>query len=468
MEPSRILILDDEHSRLISHYLSKMGFLTYQAERPSKAFTILEREKVNLALVDINLPEMSGVDVIRKIQSEHPGIITVAVTGSTEISMVINCFRAGARDFLPKPFNYDSLKEVIERTNSFQKLQGKLQNQPVNYRHIQSPLNQKFPVELIGVSSGIKKVIHLAARVADTHDTSVLITGESGTGKELVAHSIHALSHRAERFFHCVNCSAIPETLFESEFFGYKKGSFTGAIANTSGWFEAADKGTLFLDEIAELPMHMQAKFLRVLDDKMISKIGTTDETQLDVRIIAATNQNLEELVRKKAFREDLYHRLNSFHIHIPPLRERKEDILELINFFIRHFSKYFGKTISHVDEKVYHTLYGYDFPGNVRELKNMIERALILCDQSTLYADDFFVPTQAEKAMSSAHRSHDSLSEVLDLDRLEEQAILKALQKSRYNRSKAALLLNISRQTLNRKIQKYQLLPEQRKSSST
>lgn len=461
MEVLRILILDDEavFRNELADFFTELSYIPFSAATPSEAFRILQEENIDIALVDIVLPEMSGLEVLNRIRNLNPHVACIAITGHGDMNTVISSMRAGAADFLSKPFSLFDLRQSIERTRRFVELEDRLKKTEINYKLISADLKERIGVEIVGVSPAMKKVISLASKVAETDSTSVLITGESGTGKELIARGIHALSSRSNNFFHSVNCSAIPETLFESEFFGHKKGAFTGAIESTTGWFEISHHGTLFLDEVAELPLPMQAKFLRVLDDKVISKIGAKHEISLDLRIIAATNQNIQAMVDSKKFRVDLYHRLNSFTIHIPPLRERREDIPELINYYVKHFAAKLGKNIFEVDEKVHNKLYNYEFPGNVRELKNMIERAMIVCDGSVLQLKHLC------KLKGSANGNGDQLviNGDYDLEKIEKEVITKALHHCGFNKSKAARLLNISRQALDRKLEKFEIREETR-----
>jgi len=298
-------------------------------------------------------------------------------------------------------------------------------------------------------------VLKLMYSVAKSDHTSVLITGESGTGKELIARGIHYLSDRVERPFRPVNCSTVSEDLFDSEFFGHKRGSFTGATSDRKGWFEAAEKGTLFLDEIADLNINNQPKFLRVLDNKLISRLGETTEKSVDVRIVAATNFDLLNLVEKGQFRLDLYYRLNSFVIHIPPLRDRKDDIPRLVDHFIKMYSAKMNKKIQQVDKNVVEHLIQYEFPGNVRELKHMIENAIILCDGKTLHINHFVF---LKNHLQSSLPINDGTTPTFNLEQIERNTISLALQKSGYNKSKAARLLEISRQALDRKLKKWNI----------
>ncbi len=452
-----ILIIDDDKSSLdvVNNLSSKLGYNIYYTQATNQAFDKLKKNDISIVFVAMNEAAINGISIIEKIKKSYPDISIVALTENCNMQKVIDYVRAGAKDCLNKPFSTEEIKEVIERINQFTEVQIQLKKTELKYKHTQSELKENLPVEIVGVSPGIKEVFNMVAKVAATDATSVLITGESGTGKEVIARSIHALSSRSNNFFHCVNCSAIPESLFESEFFGYKKGAFTGAAESTSGWFEVSHHGTLFLDEVAELPPGLQAKFLRVLDDKMISRIGTKKSISLDLRIITATNKNLEQLVKEKKFREDLYHRLNTFVIEIPPLRERQEDIPELVNYFVKYFSKNHGKNITKIQEDIYHYLAQYPFPGNVRELKNMIERAMIICESDVLQVKDFSLPVEKTKR-NTLLKQYDITTEELDLEKLEYKAIMKALELSKFNKSKAAEMLNITRQSLQRKIKKH------------
>jgi transcriptional regulator with PAS, ATPase and Fis domain len=292
-------------------------------------------------------------------------------------------------------------------------------------------------------------------KVAAADPTTILITGASGTGKELVARGIHYMSKRKDDYFHTVNCSAIPETLFESEFFGHKKGSFTGADQDKMGWFEIANHGTLFLDEIGDMPLGQQAKLLRVLDEKKVMKVGSHKEINIDVRVIAASNRNLEELVKKHKFRLDLYHRISSFIIEIPPLRERKEDIPLLINHFVKHYVDRLAKSIKYINPAVSQNLQKYSFPGNIRELKNIIERAVILCESEELSWQDFEL-SMAGKMEGEQNPSEDSGE--MDLEEMEKQMIIRALKQTGNNKTRAAELLNISWQSLDRRMKKFRI----------
>lgn len=297
------------------------------------------------------------------------------------------------------------------------------------------------------------------ARVAQTPNTSVLILGESGTGKELVAHGIHYLSNRSNKTFYSVNCSAIPESLFESEFFGHKKGAFTGADSDKDGWFEIADGGTLFLDEISDMPLVQQAKLLRVLEERRVSKIGSRQSKQVDVRVIAASNTDLEKLAEENKFRPDLFHRLNIFVIKIPPLRQRKEDIPALADYYLKMYCRQFGRKTMKLGPGALAKLESYDFPGNIRELRNIMERAVILCDGNELLPEHLKLSDNGSKNIpqETARPADAEMGDTgLDLEENEKRLIRLALEKAGNNKSKAAALLNITWQALDRRMKKY------------
>lgn len=451
MNELNLLIVDDEkaYRENIEEFFSNSKIKTFSAELPSLAFDILKKNKIDIVILDLRLPEMNGLDVLKEIKKLYPGIEVIIITGHGDMDSVIKAMRLGAIDFFTKPFRLIEVQNAIERTKKFIYLQKKLNEVEMNYSLVSKELKEKFGNNIIGNSKEIKNVLNLMAKVAKAGNTSVLITGESGTGKELVARGIHSLSVRKDHYFYAVNCSAVPENLFESSFFGHKKGAFTGANEDKKGWFEIASGGTLFLDEIGDMPAAQQSKFLRVLEEKKIRKVGSHIEIPVDVRIIAATNKDAKKLVANNILRSDLYHRLSSFEIHIPPLRERIEDIPLLVDHFIELFSVNLKKNIKGINKNALEKLMTYNFPGNIRELKNMIEKAVILCDENKLSVGYFgFID---EKYSSEVVDSY-------NLQSIEKNIIEKALQKTRFNKTKAAELLNITRQALDRRIEKYRL----------
>jgi len=452
-----ILVLDDEKGFRdeLQEFLIDNKHKTFPAARPSEAFRILQNHPIDLAILDIRLPEMDGLEVLKSIKNSFPDIEAIMITGHGDMDSVIKAMQEGAIDFFNKPFKLRDIQRTIEKTKNYINLNKNLKVSNNGYSLISEELEEKIGFSFISENSMMKTVVQLMYSVAKSEHTTVLITGESGTGKEVVARGIHYLSMRAEHPLHSVNCSTIPEELFESEFFGHKKGSFTSAVNNKKGWFEVADKGTLFLDEIADLKPNLQPKFLRVLDNKLISRLGETTERQVNVRIVAATNYDLRQLVEEKKFRSDLYYRLNSFVIHIPPLRERKSDIPLLVDHFIKLFSSRLNKKIQRVDKNVIEHLLQYSFPGNVRELKHMIENAVILCEGNELRINHFATLRQY---LISAIKDDIPSAITYNLEQIERNTISLALQKAHYNKSKTAKLLNISRQALDRKLQKWNI----------
>jgi transcriptional regulator with PAS, ATPase and Fis domain len=329
-----------------------------------------------------------------------------------------------------------------------------LQRTQQNFELLSEELQEKTGSTIIGESAAIKSIINLMSKIAASDKTNVLITGESGTGKELVARGIHYLSKRKHKYFYDVNCSAVPENLFESEFFGHKKGAFTGATENKIGWFQVADKGTLFLDEIGDLQLNLQTKFLRVLEQNKIRRVGSNTDVEIDVRIIAATNRDLQKLIKEDKFREDLFYRFSTFLIHLPPLRERKEDIPLLTNFFADKFARLLKRPTPKIDPKLLLKLQNHKFKGNIRELKNMVEQAIILCDGNILKLEHFpILNTFSENGGVDVTANLDLN---LNLDKLEKSIIEKALETADYDKQKAIELLNITRQSLGRRLEKY------------
>ena len=455
MKTLRILVLDDEVRMQdeIEEFLIGQQLIVYKAGTPSEAFTTLDKTEIDILILDIKLPEMGGLEVLQKVKVSHPDMEVIMISGHGDMNTVIEAMRYGAFDYFQKPFRLPEIKHAIERTRRFILLNEKLRSTEQKFNLLSKEIQQVFGHELVGRSASMQKVVDLMSKVAVADHTSVLITGESGTGKELVARGIHFLSKRNKQFFYSVNCSAIPESLFESEFFGHKKGAFTDAREDKAGWFEIADKGTLFLDEIGDMPMSQQAKMLRILEDKKVSKVGSRVETAVDVRVITASNRDLFELSKDGKFRQDLYHRLSTFIIMIPPLRERRNDIQPLLEYYVNFFAEQMGKEIKTIEPELIIKLMEYDFPGNVRELKNMIERAIILCEKKSIGWEDFQFSIPSGK-MEISHSI--PLDEKLDLAEIEKAVILKALEKAGQNKSKAAELLNITWQALDRRMEKY------------
>ena len=457
MQNLNILVLDDEKGIRdeLQEFLEDKSCNTFPAARPSEAFQILDNHQIDIAILDIRLPEMDGLSVLKEIKSSFSDIEVIMISGHGDMESAIHAMREGAVDFFTKPFKLRDIQKAIGKTKNHIQLNKNLKVSGNGYSLISKELEDKVGFPFISENVLMKTVVQLMYSVAKSDHTTVLITGESGTGKEVVARGIHYLSNRAQHPLQSVNCSTVPEELFESEFFGHKKGSFTSAISHKKGLFEVADKGTLFLDEIADLKLSQQPKFLRVLDNNLVSRLGETIESPVDVRIIAATNYDLMQLVKEDKFRSDLYYRLNSFVIHIPPLRDRKDDIPLLVDHFIKEYSRKLNKKIKRVEKNVVEQLMQYDFPGNVRELKHLIENAIILCNGNVLKISHFVLLSQY---LDTGFKNKIVPDVSYDLEQIERNTISLALQKSNYNKSKTAKLLHISRQALDRKLKKWNI----------
>jgi len=460
-----ILVVDDEQRFVdeLEEFLKGKGFKIFSANHPVKAMSIIDEETLDIAVLDIRLPGMSGLELLEKIKSRKPEIEVIMISGHGDMNTVIDAMRKGATDYFAKPFRLTDVYKAIVRTQRFIQLSQELKSIKSNVDLLSKRLLENIGVQLIGKSQSMKALVNMMAKVASTPNTSVLILGESGTGKELVAHGIHYLSKRSNHLFYSVNCSAVPESLFESEFFGHKKGAFTGALTDKEGWFEIADQGTLFLDEISDMPMSQQAKLLRVLEERKVSKVGSRVSKEVDVRVIAASNQDLEKLAEDNKFRLDLFHRLSIFVIKIPPLREHKEDIPDLVDYYVKRYASQMGKPLMKLSDASCEKLRQYDFPGNVRELRNIIERAVIMTDgkevqpQHLSLSKNHGVVTSSDKpdgAIGGEKKPDDP--ENFDLEANEKVLISKALERSGNNKSKAAALLKITWQALDRRMKKY------------
>lgn len=457
--PNQLKILVVEPDGLygkLANSILKDAFHVQITQSPFDAMDILRNSHVDIVITDYNLPGGDGLKLLQRTKqlSNH---IEVILTGQNISPAIVDkAMEMGAVDFFEKPFDYESVKRSIERTRKFLKINQELQKAESEKAKLSRSLESNFDgFEMISVSAEMEQVKKLMKMVAQSSDTSIIITGESGVGKELVARGIHQLSPRKDNYFGAVNMSAISESLFESEFFGHKKGSFTGAISDRSGWFEVADKGTLFLDEIGDMPTNLQIKMLRVLEDRKYIKVGSQHENMFDVRIISATNKDITVLKNGRDFRLDLYHRIGTFEIYVPPLRERIDDIPVLLHHFIKQFAQKTRKQITSIDKDTVKKLQRYPFPGNVRELRNIAERAVILCEGNTLNNDHFqtIVKSTNETLVTD---------NLFDLEEIEKIVILKALQKVNYNKSKAAGLLNINWNALHRRLIKHKIeIPE-------
>ncbi len=447
-----ILIIDDEKNirEGLGAALEMDGYNIFLADAGKERLEYAGRGDVDLVITDLRMPGISGEEVLSRVVSESPGLPVIVLTGHGSIDSAVNAMRDGAYDFLTKPVNLDRLSLIVKRALESREL-------VLQHRRLEEELNGKKSFEsIIGKSSEMQKIFEMVRRVADSK-ASVLITGESGVGKELIANAIHNLSSRKDKPMIKVHCAALSETLLESELFGHEKGAFTGAVARKRGRFELAHGGTLFLDEIGEIDQNVQIKILRVLQDRKFERVGGEETIEVDVRLITATNRDLEKEIAEGRFREDLYYRLNVVHIHVPPLRERKDDIPLMVASFLREFAAENGKTIESIDAQARAALYSYDWPGNVRQLRNCIESAVVMTAGKTITLDDL-PPTIRQSSESGSVKLPAGVS-LADAEKL---LIQETLAENRGNTSKTADILGIGRKTLHRKIEEYGLeLPE-------
>lgn len=436
----KILIVDDEPDICdrIAQILSFEGWEAAVAHNGLSAQRLLEQDVFAAVVTDLNMPGLDGLSLLHWIKAEGPDVPVIMMSAYGAIADAVAAMKAGAEDYLVKPFDLDEFLIRLRRIITHAALQKQV------YRGQQHDL---APSEWIGASPSMQAIHTLIQKVAPTPST-VLITGESGTGKEVIANTIHRLSPRAEQPFIPINVAGVPENLLESELFGYEKGAFTGATARKIGMFEVASSGTLFLDEIGDMPMPLQGKLLRVLQERSIQRLGGTRSLPIDVRILSATNKHLEEQIKHGLFREDLYYRLNVIHIKLPPLRERREDIPFLVGHFLQKSAAALGKVIRGIDAEALAAIESYAFPGNIRELENMIERAVILADRDTLSLKELDIMPLAITTYVKPGT----------LDDIQKHAIQAALLRWEGNKTKAAEELGISRQTILNKIREYGL----------
>ncbi|WP_022670085.1 sigma-54-dependent transcriptional regulator [Hippea alviniae] len=378
----RVLVVDDDEQMRValSATLKHLNYDAKVAKDAKEALKILKKEKFDVILSDLKMPKMDGVEFLKEVRKLGISSPFIMITAFGDVKTAVETMKLGAFDFILKPFSQQALKKVLDLAISHSSIQP------------ETEINQDSETEeFIFTSPKMQNIVKLAQKVAKT-DATVLLIGESGTGKEVLARYIHSLSRRSKGKFVAVNCAAIPSNLLESEMFGYEKGAFSGAVKSHPGKFEQANKGTILLDEISEMPLELQAKLLRVIQEKTIDRIGSTESISVDVRIICTTNRNIEEEVKKGNFREDLYYRISVFPIKIPPLKERKEEIIPLAELFLKKFSAKFKKNITQISEDAKELLLNYPWHGNVRELQNVIERAVVLCEGDTITKDDIFL----------------------------------------------------------------------------
>ena len=452
MKDNSILIIDDEKSQrdILSGYLKKQGYIIYSASSGEDGIKLVKEYLVDIVFSDFKMPDKTGTEVLEEVKKINPEINFVMITAFGTIENAVAAMKLGADDYLSKPVNLDELDLLIDRIIERKNL--KSENQM-----LKTQLIEKYKIDsVISVSNKMEEVINLAVRVADSK-ASVLITGESGSGKEVLAKSIHYLSQRKDKPFVAVNIPALSGNLIESELFGHEKGSFTGAEKMKKGRFELADKGTIFLDEIGDIPLSVQVKLLRVLQEQQIERVGSNDSINIDVRIIAATNQDLEKKIKDGSFREDLLYRLNIVAIKIPPLRERKEDILQLAEYFIQKYSEENNKENLKISKEAADQILKYNYPGNVRELENIIERAVVLARKNIITVNDLPISV---KGFVEEEKLENNLSGNLteQVEALEKRLIYDALKKTNGNQTQAGKLLGLTERNLRYKLNKYHI----------
>ncbi len=431
-----ILIIDDEKNirEGLGSALELDGYNIRLAENGEQGLKFIEKGDIDLVITDLRMPGMSGEQVIAKVKGESPAIPVIVLTGHGSIDSAVDAMKNGAYDFLTKPLNLDRLSLIVKRALTRRELE-------IRHSTLQEDLNAKTSFEsIIGKSGEMQKIFQIVRKAAASK-ASVLITGESGTGKELIANALHNLSPRRDNPLVKVHCAALSESLLESELFGHEKGAFTGALARKRGRFELANNGTIFLDEIGEIDQNVQIKILRVLQDKRFERVGGEETVEVDVRIIAATNRDLEKEIQEGRFREDLFYRLNVVHIQVPPLRDRKDDIPLLLSSFLDEFAKDNDKKITGIDSRAKSALYKYDWPGNIRQLRNCMESAVVMCGGDEIKLED--LPPSVSGAVDG---NVIAVPAGITLAEAEKIIIQQNLAENKGNKSKTADILGIGR----------------------
>jgi DNA-binding NtrC family response regulator len=464
MAQERILIVEDEKliRWSVKSRLEDEGFRVSEAENGKTAFKLLEEDDCDLMLLDYRLPDTTGLQILERVRQEMPEISVVMMTAYGTVESAVQAMKYGAFDYLTKPVNLDELAVIVQKALETTRLKREV-------RRLQSEqLESHGNVQLIGESPAMREVLELIQKVCASQATTVLLEGESGTGKNVVAKAIHYGSPRAERPFVTITCSALTETLLESELFGHERGAFTDAKTQKKGLLQTADGGTAFLDEIGEMGLPMQAKLLRFLEDKTFKRVGGTRDIQVEVRIVAATNRDLETQVHEGKFREDLFYRLKVIPIRLPSLRERREDVPLLVQHFLDHFNREMRKNTTSVDPAALELLTAYDWPGNIRELRNAVERIMILESKELIEVGDLPAAIrQGVRAGAGRDADPGKSAELpvgtMTLEEMEREAIGRALEQANHNQVRAAKLLGLSRDTLRYRMKKFGLLDDAR-----
>lgn len=450
----KILIVDDEAfiRENLERILIEDGYRAKSTDSPEAALKIVAEEEISLVLLDLNLGSSSGLDVLRSMREIDPEILVIIITGYGTVESAVEALKIGAYDYIKKPFKADAIHLIVKLALETQSLR----------RKVKRLSKDGDGINMVGNSPTLLQIFRQIREVAKHESATVLITGDSGTGKELVAQAIHNLSPRHEQPFVEINCGSLPFNLLETELFGHERGAFTDAKTRKIGLFEEADHGTVFLDEIGEMDLSLQVKLLRVLEDRKIRRLGGNRNIDINVRIVAATNADLKEAIERKEFREDLYYRLNVFPIHIPPLRDRREDIPILLEFFLQRFSKEFNRSIRGFSREALDLMMRYHWPGNVRELRNVVERICIMCNVENIMPEQLPREIWGERPQSEMAFNYEIPPEGIVLDdvvgQVEKELVEKAYKITGGNVAKTARILNVPRGTLRYKLEKYQL----------
>ncbi|AQT68994.1 Nitrogen regulation protein NR(I) [Anaerohalosphaera lusitana] len=445
----RILIVDDDsgiRSELVS-IVSSPGREIIEASDGSEALQVLESEMFDLILSDVRMPGMDGFELLAEIRQRWTNLPVIIITAFASTDTAVQALRGGAYDYITKPFSIDDIRNIVSHALEANRLFNEVS-------YLKGRLGERYSMDnIIGQCPAMQKVFDTIMRVAKA-PCNILITGESGTGKDLAAQAIHEYSSRSQNHLVTIDCGSIPEGLLESELFGHVKGAFTGAVSEKEGLVQSANGGTIFLDEIGDMPLSLQVKLLRLIQNRHVQKVGSTKREQVDVRILAATNANLAEKVRNKQFREDLFYRLNVVEIHLPPLRSRGGDVLLLMSYFLKRYSEALGREVCKVDESVKRAFGKYPWPGNVRELENAVERAVTLCDGSLIRLED--IPGNIAQWQNESGAVSGTLSE--RVDHFEKQCLIGAMEAEEFHAAGAAERLGISLATLYRKLKKFDI----------